>query len=286
MTASTTTLSATSRPPNAPDAARRKENPWWSSTPARFGWALVGLVIIGTIWQLYALANTTDSARVTVPTLDSTLVEFGVLMTEPSFWGDILFSLRAWSTGLIVGAVLAIPIGVILGTNPRLYRFVRVPIEIARPIPPIVILPLVLLVLGTGLNFQIVLIAWAVLWPLIIQTTYGVQLTHQVLLDTARSFSIGRFRTVMLFRVPAAAPHVSTALKMSAAIALAVTIMTEFVGGSWGIGRTLLISGTTDNVARTYAITLVIGLVGILIVGVFTMIESAFAKWSPGGAKR
>lgn len=285
-------MSSVTAPEGAPlrrravSVRRRGDEPWWASPPARFVWILVGLAIVGAAWQIYALANTTDSARAIVPTLDATLVEFGILIADPVFWGDLLLTLRAWSLGLLIGAVIAIPIGVILGTTPRIYKFVRVPIEIARPIPPIVILPLVLLVLGTGLNFQILLVVWAVSFPLIIQTTYGVQLTHKVLIDTARSFTISKLRTIMLFRVPAAAPNVSTSLKLSAAMAFGVTIMTEFVGGSWGIGRTLLLAQLSDNVARTYAVTLFIGLVGVVIMGLFTIVESRFARWAPGGARR
>ena len=71
------------------------------------------------------------------------------------------------------------------------------PIEFLRPIPSVALIPLAVLVYGTGLQSKVFLAAFAAFWPLFVQTLYGVQDVDPVVTDTARSFGLGRFERLL-----------------------------------------------------------------------------------------
>lgn len=262
---------------------RRRGRPPLQRT-RRVGLAFAGIAILATAWQFYALVvGPSAGRRATFPTLADTIEALGGLMVDPTFWLFVGFTMRAWAIALVVSVVIAVPLGLWLGLSPAAYRFFRLPLELIRPIPAVVILPLVIVVLGTGLNFQIVLIMQGVVWPVLIQTAYGVHLTHATLLETARSFGIGRWRVIAFFRFPAAAPLIATALKIGATVAFAIAVTTEYIGGSFGIGSMLREATVNENVPAAYAITMFTGIAGIVIVLVFAGIERYFARWAPGG---
>lgn len=256
------------------------------SWAGRAGLALPGVLIAAVIWQTYAMALApSDGRRAVFPTLTETIASMGQLLTHSSFWGAFGFTLRAWGIGLACSVALAVPLGLWIGLSRTAYRALRVPIELIRPIPAIIILPLVIVLLGTGVEFQVVLIMQGVLWPVLIQTAYGVHLTHATLLDTAKSFRFGQWRSVAFIRFPSAAPLIATSLKVGAATAFAIAVTTEYVGGSFGLGHELLAALTREDAPQTYAITLFTGVVGIAMIFIFTLIERYFARWAPGGGR-
>lgn len=248
--------------------------------------AVLGILLVALAWQFYAIASAPEPGRrVTFPMLTDTVSSLGGILADPHFWEMVGLSMRAWSIGLIVSVVIAIPVGMWLGLSRTAYRFARLPIELIRPIPAIIILPLVIVLLGTGVNFQVLLIMQGVVWPLLIQTAYGVHLAHDTLIDTAKSMRLSKWRTVAFFRFPAAAPQIATGLKVGAAAAFAITVTTEYVGGSFGIGTELLGALSREDVPGTYAITLFTGIVGITMITVFSAVERYFARWAPGGGR-
>ena len=151
--------------------------------------------------------------------------------------------------------------------------------EALRPIPPIVILPLALLVLSGGVGFKVLLIAQGALWPLLIQTSYGVRDVDAVVLDTARSFRLGPVRRILFVRIPAALPIVATALRLAAATAFAVSLATELVGGAPGLGQLLVVATSGNNLPQVYALTLAAGLFGLLVAGLFGAVQRPLLRW-------
>jgi ABC-type nitrate/sulfonate/bicarbonate transport system permease component len=214
------------------------------------------------------LVATTD-----VPTLSSTITALGELVGSAPFWTAAGDTLRSWALGLLASAAIAIPLGLAVGANERAWRFVRIPVEALRPIPPIVILPLALLILQGGIEFKVLLIMQGALWPLLIQTSYGVRDIDAIVLDTARSYRLGWWRRVVFVRLPAALPIVASALKLAAAAAFAVSLVTELVGGAAGLGQLLVVAASANDLPRVYALTLVAGLFGLFVAASFGALQ-------------
>ena len=231
----------------------------------------LGIAAAAGFWEAATrsgLVATTD-----VPTLSSTLTALGDLVDSAPFWTAVGDTVRSWALGLLASAAIAIPLGLAVGASERAWRFVRIPVEALRPIPPIVILPLALLILQGGIEFKVLLIMQGALWPLLIQTSYGVRDIDANLLDTARSYRLGSWRRVVFVRLPAALPIVASALKLAAAAAFAVSLVTELVGGAAGLGQLLVVATSGNDLPQVYALTLAAGLFGLFVAAVFGALQ-------------
>lgn len=241
---------------------------------------LSGLALVAVAWQVSTVSGLVSPTI--APSFTETASELTTLLRERSFWEDAWLTVQAWAVGFGVSILIAIPLGVLLGTSDRAYRFFRVPIEALRPVPPVVVLPLALLLLGGGLVFKVVLIVQGVIWPLLTQTVYGMRTTDPVALDTAKSFRVDIRRRLLLVRLPAAAPMISTGLRLAAATAFAVTIVTELVGGAPGLGQILILAQSGNDLVKVYAVTIFTGVAGILITTLFVLLERRLMRWQPG----
>ncbi|MFC7105351.1 ABC transporter permease [Nonomuraea rubra] len=99
----------------------------------------------------------------------------GALLLDPGFGAHALTSLLAWAIGLCVAALLAVPLGLLLGSVPIIDAAMRSVVEFLRPIPSVALIPLVALVIGTGLQHRIALVVYASLWPILYNTMYGLR---------------------------------------------------------------------------------------------------------------
>jgi ABC-type nitrate/sulfonate/bicarbonate transport system permease component len=208
-------------------------------------------------------------------------VEFGKLAGGRPLWVEIGRTLSGWAAGLALGTALAVPAGMLLGSSRTAYRLSRVMIEFCRPVPPVALIPLAVLVYGTGLQTKVFLVAFAVFWPLLFQTVYGVQDVDPVAKDTARAYGLGtlaRFRTVVL---PSATPYIATGLRISSSIALILAVTEELVVGTPGLGRAIIVAQSAGDPTRMYALIIVTGLLGWALNAAFQSAERRVLRWHP-----
>ena len=118
--------------------------------------------------------------------------ELWSMMTTQGFWGAYWETVRGWLIGIVLATVLAVPIGIILGSSDFLGSAFRVPIEFLRPIPSAALIPVLFLTIGSTLRSEIFLATFGAFWPLLVQTIYGVRDVDPVTTDTGRSFGLGR----------------------------------------------------------------------------------------------
>ena len=168
-----------------------------------------------------------------------------------------------------------------IGSSPLLYRALRGVIEFLRPIPSVALIPLAVLVYGSGLESKVFLAAFAATWPLLMQTLYGVQDVDPVATDTARSFGFSRAQRLLRVTLPSAVPYVATGVRISAAVALILVVTAELVIGSPGLGRQINLARQGGNVELMYALILATGLLGMAVNALFTRIEHRVLHWHP-----
>ena len=190
-------------------------------------------------------------------------------------------TLQGWALGLGIACLVAIPSGILIGSSPLLYRALRVPIEFLRPIPSVALIPLAVLVYGSGLQSKVFLAAFAATWPLLMQTLYGVQDVDPVATDTARSFGFSRGSRLLRVTLPSAVPYIATGIRISAAVALILVVTAELVIGAPGLGREINLARQGSNVELMYALILATGLLGLLVNQLFTWAERRVLRWHP-----
>jgi NitT/TauT family transport system permease protein len=241
----------------------------------------IGLIALFLVAEVISRSGIVDQAF--LPPTSVVLMRVAELLVDPGFLGAVLATLQAWAIGLIICIVVAVSIGVVLGSSPAAYSASRAVIEFLRPIPSVALIPLAILVFGNDAEMKIALIVFSTLWPVLFNTIYGMHDVDPIAKLTAKSFGRGRVATLFTVSLPSAAPFIFTGIRIAASVALIVAVSAELLAGaSDGLGRWMLDASATGNRPDlVYAATIIAGLLGLAINGVLVLIERRFLSWQP-----
>jgi ABC-type nitrate/sulfonate/bicarbonate transport system permease component len=203
------------------------------------------------------------------------------LVQTGAFWHELLLTIRGWALGLGLATVLAVPIGIVLGSSDLAGRAFRVPIEFLRPIPSAALIPLLFLTLGTNVKSEVFLAAFGAFWPLLVQTMYGVRDVDPVALDTARSFGLGPVERLYRVTLPSTVPYIATGLRISSTVALILAFTAELFMGIPGLGQAMNVANAFGLENELYALALATGFLGVAIHLVSTAVERRALRWHP-----
>ena len=129
-----------------------------------------------------------------------------------SLSGDLAATLGHFLQGFAIAIVGGVALGVLLGSSRTLRSALTVVIEFLRPIPAIALIPIAMLLFGLGTPMIRFVIAYAAVWPILINTLYGVRAVDRTLLDVARTSDVSRIGTVVRVTLPAALPSIATGI--------------------------------------------------------------------------
>jgi ABC-type nitrate/sulfonate/bicarbonate transport system permease component len=247
----------------------------------RAQWAppVVAVLLLLALWEAVVRAGLIPETS--IPPATSAIGELASQVTQAAMWKAVGNTLQGWVIGLGLAVLLGVPAGILIGSSRWAYRALRVPIEFLRPIPSVALIPLAVLVYGTGLQSKVFLATFASFWPLLIQTIYGVQDVDPVATDTARAFQLGRFERLWRITVPSAVPYIATGIRIASAVALILCVTAELVIGSAGLGREINSASSGGNVDLMYAMIIATGLLGWLLNIAATMVERRVLHWHP-----
>jgi len=244
-----------------------------------WGPPLVAIACALALWEL--LVRTGVLSETSFPAMTDTVAELVKQLGTDEFWTAVLHTLEGWALGLGLAILLAVPAGILVGSSALLYRAVRVPVEFLRPIPSVALIPLAVLVYGTGLESKVFLAVFASFWPLFVQTLYGVQDVDPVVTDTARSYGLGRFEILWRIRLPGAVPYIATGVRISSAVALILSVTAELVIGSAGLGRSISVAQSGGALTLMYALIIATGMLGWGLNVLATRGEKRVLHWHP-----
>ena len=237
------------------------------------------LGVVGTVAALELLTRGEVVASRHFPPPSATFRTLGGLLDSAEFWGDVGSTLQGWGAGLALAFAIAVPLGVTIGSSAVLYRALRVPIEFLRPIPSVALIPLVILVYGSGFESKLFLVVFGASWPLLIQTIYGMQDADPLALDTARAFGLGPVARFARVTLPGAAPYIATGLRISSSVALVLAVTAELVIGADGLGRSISLAQESAAVELMFALVVVTGIVGWLLSSAVAGAERRVLHW-------
>jgi ABC-type nitrate/sulfonate/bicarbonate transport system permease component len=239
----------------------------------------VAVICVLALWELVVGIGLLNEDH--VPSMSATVSELAELLGDADFWSAVGNTLQGWALGLGIAAVLAIPLGILIGSSATAYRSVRFVVEFLRPIPSVALVPLAVLIYGVGLESKVFLAAFASFWPLFVQTLYGVQDVDPVATDTGRSFGLSRFERLYRIKLPSAVPYIATGLRISSAVALILAVTAEIVIGSAGLGREINVARQGGAIELMYALIITTGLLGWLLNIATTQAERRVLHWHP-----
>lgn len=208
------------------------------------------------------------------------------LTVSSTFWGAFLATLSTWLLALAIAAVLAVVIGVLIGSSPLVHRLMTGLIEFFRPIPSIAILPLILLLFGPTDFTKILLTTYTAFWPMLVQTIYGVLGTDPVLKDVAATLNVRRLEMRRRITLPSALPSMAVGFRISASISLVLCVTLEIIVGMNGLGKEIFLAQSVGSVDRMYALIIVTGLLGWALNALFQRLERRALHWHIANTNR
>jgi ABC-type nitrate/sulfonate/bicarbonate transport system permease component len=201
---------------------------------------------------------------------------------------DLLPSLSHFLSGLAVGAVAGVVVGTLMGLFPRFSRDVSPMTEFIRAIPTAALVPLGLVLFGTGFVMETFLISMAVFFPILVSTTAGVRGVDTVYLEVARSYGLSFSDRLWRVIIPAAAPQIFAGCRVAIAFGLAATVIANMVASGSGLGFFIVDAQTSFRLPDMWAGLIMIGLLGYLANAAFVLVEHRLLSWHRGwrGATR
>ncbi|MGK5556332.1 ABC transporter permease [Actinomadura kijaniata] len=217
-----------------------------------------------------------------LPPASTILGEAGRLTVDSEYLADLAVTLRVWAGGLLLAVLVAVPLGVVLGSVPALGTAARVLVELCRPIPSVALIPLVMVLFSSATQMTMSLVFYASLWPILVNTLYALRDVDPVAKETLASFGFGRLSVLWRVSLPSAAPFIATGVRISASVALLVSISTELLaGGGDGLGVYLSETQTgSGQVEVMLAVACWAGLLGLLINALLVGAERLAFRWN------
>lgn len=248
-----------------------------STTTGKLVGGVAGFVIWLAIWQL--LTTVGPLAGVSgIPTMSDAVGEGLRIVRDPDFWVAIGQTLGMAMMGLALALVLGVSLGLATAVWEPGRAALDPTLQFLRPLPPIVILPLLLMVLGPTWNFGVALAAFGAIWPIVLQVQIGIRDVDPVMLETARAMNLPWHKVQASIVLPSAAPFIITGIRIGATFALLLAIGAGLLGGAPGLGRRILIAQEALQSDLAFGLILWSGVIGTLFAQALNSLEQAVLR--------
>lgn len=178
---------------------------------------------------------------------------------------QLAYSLYRVLTGYFAAALIAIPLGFVIGMSPMMYRALNPFIQVLRPISPLAWMPLALFIIKDSERSAIFVIFICSIWPMLINTAFGVANVRKDWIRVAQTHELSQLRTALTVILPAAAPTILTGMRISIGIAWLVIVAAEMLVGGTGIGYYVWNEWNNLDLNSVIFSILMIGIVGMLL---------------------
>lgn len=190
---------------------------------------------------------------------------------------QLAYSLVRVLSGYALAALVAVPLGFLVGMSPIAYRALNPFIQVLRPISPLAWMPLALFVIQDSERSAIFVIFICSIWPMLINTAFGVAGVREDWVNVARTHELGPARTAFQVILPAAAPTIVTGMRISIGIAWLVIVAAEMLVGGTGIGYYVWNEWNNLDLTSVIFSILMIGIVGMLLDAAFGVLQRTVA---------
>ena len=244
----------------------------------RIGYLFALPVILIALWWL----KTVLSESYYIPTPPQLVTTFVHTWLGPRLISDILPSVVRLLIGLAVTIVGGVALGVLIGSVRWLRQLLEPLLEFFRAIPPPVLVPLLMLLIGINPQMKVVVIMSGAIWPVLLNTVEGVRATDEVLSDTSRSYGITGIARLRYLIIPGATPQIMTGVRQCLSIGLILMVISEMFGSSSGLGFTIILFQRNFAVPEMWSGIAVLGLIGIGLAFCFQLVEKRMLNWYHG----
>lgn len=248
-----------------------------ASRLARIAWPLLGLGAAVLLWALgvEALKERTPIAAAFAPWPAAQAL--WTLLSEGRLWPHAIVSLQRVGVGLLAALIVGVPLGLLIGTWKPFAQATTPLFQLLRMVSPLSWMPLAVMVLGVGDAPVYFLLAFAAVWPVMLNTAAGVAQLNPHWLLLARSLSATRWEVARRVILPGITAHILTGVRLAIGLIWIVLVPAEMLGVSAGLGYYIL--DTRDRLAYDELMAVIL-FIGVLGYGLDALARAVHARWS------
>jgi NitT/TauT family transport system permease protein len=278
-------MSATTAAADSPDTpAASAPASLWQRARGTVLACIVPLLLLG-FWHFAVKAGWTRL----IPS-PAEVAEYMVDFVWGGIWDDafsatmhihLLASMQRVYGGFALAALVAVPLGILIGRNDTIRALLDPFLQLMRPIPVTAWLPLSMILFGLGPRSAFFLVFLGAFYPILLNTVFGVRSVEKRLFEAASM--LGCSPSAQFFRVvlPAALPSIFTGLRLGLGLAWFVIVVGEMTGVPQGLGAVIMDGRTLSRTELVICGMIVIGVAGFLSDRVVVMIMNRLLRWSP-----
>ena len=190
-------------------------------------------------------------------------------------------TLVTWCLGFALAGVIGIGLGVLVGNSAYAAALLAPLMRFVRSTPAVAFIPAAILVAGVGVTAKLLIVVFAGVWPVLLNTAGATSHVIPQYRDTATAVGLGKRELITRVIVPTVSPAIVTGLRVSMSLTLAVTIGVDLLIGSAGLGALIARYQAVGQLTSAYAGILWAGLLGAALNVVLIAIERRLLFWSP-----
>ena len=239
-------------------------------------WGVLLLVLLLVLWQVSALWWVSSTSWPPVTEILRAIAA-GLANGElAQVFGSTLWRM---AIGFVIGSAAGVLLGITMATFPLADAALRPLVELLRPIPMPAIVPPLILLLGIDHAMKVFAVSLACFFPVLVNTVGGARAVDPTALDVARTFQVGRLRTLLQVVLPASLPFILAGLRTSLALALIVSVVAEMIAGSEGIGYYIMTMQYAMRPSDMYAAIFLLAAVGYGLNLALLAVERRLLHW-------
>lgn len=230
----------------------------------------------------YWWVSTLTSTNFFVPKPEILAQKFIEVWVGERFMIDVLPSIGRLVTGLVIAIILGVVIGVFVGSFRSLRALLEPVLEFFRAIPPPVLIPILMLLLGINDSMKVAVIVSGCIWPVLLNTIEGVRAVDSVLSDSARTYGIHGIARIRYLVLPGASPQIMAGIRQCLSIGVVLMVISEMFASSDGLGYTIVKFQRSFAIPEMWSGIVVLGLIGVLLSFLFQWTERRVLSWYHG----
>jgi sulfonate transport system permease protein len=233
---------------------------------------ILGLLLI---WQLLIDTKIVQIQGLASPT--EIWVGLRYLVSSGNLWPALGHTIRCAAMGWAIAVVAGGAVGLLVALNASASAWTTASVDVFRSLPVVAFVPIAILVWGTGSKSEVILAAYAGIWPMLINTAGGVRGLSVRLREVASVLRLTRRQTLTKIVLPSTGAAMIVGARLALASSLVICVVAEMIGLQSGLGNQLVLEQSADQPARAFAYVFVIGLLGLLAnAGLVAAIRRAF----------
>ncbi len=237
------------------------------------GWTIVVALLL--LWQFVSTAYR-------MPQLPP-LTEIGEVWLDQIVNGGlpaaVADTMRITAIGYLAATVVGVTLGFLMGRVAVVWGAAEPAVELLRQIPITALLPLLILYLGIGDSFKIVIVVLAAVFPILLNAFAGARSLSRTMRMTAETFQLSWLQTQIEIGLPAALPFILVGMRQALGVTLVLAVVTGMLAGNSGIGYFILQAQQVLDVRSLFAGIFTIAAIGYFLNASFLIVEQRLTRW-------